>query len=518
MALADLITSRFTFGTRFNDPLPVPAADPARWVAAQLAAPAADDHSVVSRLSAARLPITLTDSSGKNTSQSVPLQDLFKTPQELWSILASDTSANHGWTRRPAEEVIAANWIRAAFSPWQIQELMVDFWHNHFSVDAFQSGHISVMWPAYDRVIRDNALGNFRALLGGTAKSAVMMHYLNQAQSVAAQPNENFAREVMELHTLGIARYLGETTPAGAEGRGYSDQDVMNAARILTGWTIADGQRRAADGSKPDTGTFLFSPGLHDTKAKTLFGLSFPAGGGEAEGERFLDLLAAHPGTAQTVATKLYIHFVQDAAPADSRVIAAMAQAFSAYAAAPDQIARVLLVLLGSDEFAASAGQKVKAPFQLLISLIRATGAEVNPVAGLEWGLSTLGAPLFHWPTPNGMPDTGPAWTGTNDMIRRWALVNQLTAPGSGILPDGPDTLFARAAEGLSDKTSAVDRIAAVLLGGAGSAATMQALHTYAASKEILGAPGVFAAPARLDAGLRALVGAAAATPEFQLR
>lgn len=518
MALADLITSRFTFGNRFNDPNPVPSANPTAWVASQLAAPAADDPSVLKRLSAVALPLALTDIAGNSTTQSLPLYDLFKMPQELWSILATDTSTNRGQTRRPADEVIAANWIRAAFSPWQIQEVMVDFWHNHFSVDAYQSGQSAVMWPAYDQVIRRNALGNFRALLGGTAQSATMMYYLNQAQSVAAHPNENYAREVMELHTLGIARYLGETTPPGAAGQGYSDEDVVNAARILTGWTIADGQRRAADGSKPNTGDFLFSPSLHDAKAKTLFGQSFPAGGGETEGERFLDLLAAHPGTAQTIATKLYIHFVQDEPPTGSPVIAAMARAFGAYAGAPDQIARVLLVLLNSDEFSASAGQKVKTPFQLFISLIRATGAEVNPIPALEWGISTLGAPLFHWQTPNGMPDSGPAWTGTNDMIRRWTLLGQLTARGTGILPDGPDTLFAKAAQGLSDRTTAVSRIAAMLLGGAASAATMQALNTYAASKDALGATGVFGSPAQLGAGLRALAAAAAAAPEFQLR
>lgn len=518
MSLADLHASRFTFGRRFNDPSPVGASDPGAWFASQLTAPWADDPAVASRLAQVQLPITTTDGTGASTTVSLPLQDLALSPSALWAIQASDTSANRAYTRRPADEVVAASWIRATFSPWQLQEVMVDFWHNHFSVDAYQSGPIEAMWPAYDQIIRANALGNFRAMLGAVAKSAAMMYYLNQAQSVAAQPNENYAREVMELHTLGVARYLGETTPPGAAGTGYSDIDVQNAARVLTGWTIADGSRPAADGSKPNTGAYLFSPKLHDTGAKTIFGRSFPAGGGQSEGETFLDMLAAHPGTAQTVATKLYVHFVQDFPPAGNALIAQMAQTFQANINSPTQIRQVLAVLANSAEFQASAGLKVKTPFQFLISLLRISGAEVTPSSTLTYGLTNLGAPLYHWGAPNGPPDIGAPWTGTNDMIRRWSLAFQVTAQSGKILADGPSTLFAQVPTGLSSPASVVSRLAPLVFGSTLSAASSAALQSYAATSEALGSSGALTNAAKLLNGVRTLVGAMAATPEFQTR
>jgi uncharacterized protein (DUF1800 family) len=517
MSFANLVTSRLTFGYRFNDPQPVPS-DPTAWFKAQLAAPAADDPAVTSRLALVRLPMTTVDTSNTATTVSLPLTYLTVTPEQLWALPATDTSANRALSRRPADEVVAANWIRGTFSPWQLHEVMTDFWHNHFSVDAYQSGTISVMWPAYDRVLRANGLGNFRTMLGQVAKSASMMYYLNQAESVAKQPNENFAREVMELHTLGIQRYLGEVAPAGTESTGYSDTDVQNAARVLTGWTIANGSRTASDGTKPNNGDFIFSPAIHDSGAKTLFGQSYPAGAGQAEGERFLDYLAAHPGTAQTVATKLYIHFVQDVPPANDSLINAMAQSFQANVGSPSQIATVLSLLFGSSEFAASAGQKVKTQFPYLVSLLRMSGAEVNPAANLEWGLSSLGAPLFQWSTPNGMPDTAAAWTGTNDMLRRWALASQVTSESSKILVDGSATLFAQIGLGLATPAAVVDRLTPYLFPAGLSSASQQALYTYAATSEILGAKGALTTAKTLLVGVRALVGAMAATPEFLTR
>ena len=518
MSLADLYASRFTFGTRFNDPMPVTASNYASWFKMQLAAPAADDTTVTSRLSAVQLPITTTDSSNTATTTALPLQDLGLSPSALWAILASDTSANRAWTQRPANEVIAASWIRGTFSPWQLQEVMVDFWHNHFSVDAFQSGQIEVMWPAYDQVIRTNALGNFRTMLGAVAKSVAMMYYLNQAQSVAAQPNENYAREVMELHTLGVARYLGETTPAGAAGTGYSDTDVQNAARAMTGWTIADGSRPAADGTKPNTGAFLFSPKLHDNGAKVIFGQTIPAGGGQSDGETFLDMLAGHSGTAQTIATKLYLHFVGDIPPAGSAVIAQMAQTFQAGINSPTQMQQVLTILANSAEFASSAGQKVKTPFQFLISLLRISGAEINPSSTLTYGLSTLGAPLYHWAAPNGPPDVGAPWVGTNDMIRRWALAFQIAAQSAKIVIDGPSTLFAQVPTGLSTPAAVVTRLVPLVFGSSLSAASNAALQAYAATSEVLGGKTALTDPAKLLTGVHTLVGAMAATPEFQTR
>ena len=518
MSLTDHIISRLTFGRRFNDPSPPTAATLNEWLQSQLTAPVADDPIVLQRLAAVRLPITLAAADGTSTSQTLPLTFLFSPADKLWANGQADTTANKAWCHRPAVEVAAARWIRAVFSPSQVQEVMVDFWHNHFSVDAYQSSVISAMWPAYDALLRANALGNFRSMLIATARSACMMYYLNLNSSVASHPNENYAREIMELHTLGIQRYLGETAPANLESGGYSDTDVTNAARALTGWTIADGHQRAADGSRPNTGDFLFSPATHDKQAKTIFGQAYPAGHGEDEGLRLIDALARHPGTAQTIATKLYIRFIQDVPPANDPLVQTLAGLFTRNVDAPNQIALVLQALIGSAEFAAAAGQKVKTPFEYLASVIRATGAEINLQASLDHMLSTMGAPMFQWPTPNGMPDVASAWTGTNDMIRRWTSANQITAPGSGLLADGDGTLFSELALGAKTIPDAAKAVAGAVLGATPGAATSDALLAYAGSSEVLGAHGVFANAKALNTGLRRLVAAAAAAPEFQIR
>ena len=519
MSLADLITSRFTFGPRFGDPSPLTSSNMQSWVLAQLSAPVADDSAVLPRLQQVQLPITLANSSGASITQNRGLQYLFKTADQLVAIGQSDTTSNKAETQRPADEVSAARWIRAAFSPWQIQEVMVDFWHNHFSVNAYQTSQIALMWPIYDTEIRANALGNFRSLLVATAKSASMMYYLNQNASVAAHPNENYAREVMECHTLSAERYLGETTPAGTGfGAGYSDQDVTQAARILSGWTIGDATNKTWDGSKPATGLFVFNPSAHDTGSKVLFGNQWPPGGEQDEGEDFLQDLAYHPGTAQTIASKLYARFVQDTPPADDTLIPRLAKVFRQNHLAPNQIALMLATLIESPEFAASSGNKVKAPFEFMISAIRATGAEINPQPALGNALQTMGAPLFKWPAPNGMPDLGPVWTGTNVMVRRWALADQLMSTSAGLLLDGPTTLFAAIAPTVSRPQDAAVAIAQSILGSTASASSLAALSTYAASREVLGATGAMSNATSLLAGLRRLAGAVAATPEFQVR
>lgn len=519
MSLTDLMTSRFTFGPRFGDPSPLTSSNMQSWLLAQLTAPAADDSSVLSRLQLVQLPITIAASNGTSITQNRGLEYLFDTADELVAIGQSDTSSNKAETQRPADEVSAARWIRAAFSPWQIQEVMVDFWHNHFSVNAYQTSQIALMWPIYDTEIRANALGNFRALLGATAKSASMMYYLNQNASVAAHPNENYAREVMECHTLSAQRYLGETTPAGSGfGAGYSDQDVTQAARVLSGWTIGDGTNKAWDGSKPVTGLFVFNPSAHDTGSKVLFGNEWPAGGEQEEGEELLDDLAYHPGTAETIATKLYTRFVQDTPPAGDTLIPQLAQVFRENHLAPDQIALMLATIIASPEFAASSGNKVKTPFEFMISAIRATGAEINPKPALGYALQTMGAPLFQWPAPNGMPDFGPVWTGTNVMVRRWTLADQLMSESAGLVLDGPTTLFAATAPAVSTPQGAALAITQSILGSTASASSLAALNTYAASHEVLGAPGAMSNATSLFAGLRRLAGAVAATPEFQAR
>ena len=271
--------------------------------------------------------------------------------------------------------------VRATYSANQLFERVADFWNDHFIMDMDQdkTDRVRRWFPAHDRIIRDNALGNFGAMLLAVAQSPVMMTDLDLAVSSAPQPNENYAREVMELHTLGIASYLGPTTPAGAAGTGYSDADVTAAAAVLSGWRF------------DENGVFAFAPKKHLGAPAAALGQSFPAKGAAA-GEQLLAYLAAHPNTARFVAGKLYLRFVADAVPAGSTLLPAMAAAFAAHAASPNQIALVLSVMATHPEFLASAGGKLKTPRHLVVSALRASGADFELVPQALSAISQFGA------------------------------------------------------------------------------------------------------------------------------
>jgi uncharacterized protein (DUF1800 family) len=311
------------------------------------------------------------------------------------------------------QELEAAALLRAIFSQRQLFEIMVDFWSNHLNIFI---GKNQVKWlkTADDRdVIRKHALGTFRDLLLASAKSPAMLVYLDNAENVkpgarrgkkAGGLNENYAREVMELHTV------------GADG-GYTQDDVTTVARALTGWTIT---RRNAD----DTGEFQFVPRLHDDGAKRIafLDLTLAAGDGIAGGEALLARLAAHPKTATRIAHKLCATFVGDDPPP-----ALVERAAKAYLDGDTDIRATLAVILRSDEFKAAAGQKIKLPLRLLVSAVRALGADIpngDPRAALPLVLQLrgLGQAFFAWQAPNGYPQAGTAWVNTGGMLSRWNL------------------------------------------------------------------------------------------------
>jgi uncharacterized protein (DUF1800 family) len=310
---------------------------------------------------------------------------------------------------RVVAELEAAALLRAIYSERQLLEIMVDFWSNHLNIYI---GKNLVRWlkTADDRdVIRRHALGKFRDLLLASAKSPAMLVYLDNAENVrpgalrgknANGLNENYAREVMELHTV------------GADG-GYTQDDITTVARILTGWTITG--RNAGT-----PGQFQFIPRLHDDGAKRVefLDLSLPAGGGLAEGEALLAKLAAHPKTAERIARKLCAAFVADDPPQ-----ALVERAARAYLDGDTDTRAVLRAILTSDEFKASAGQKVKLPLRALASAARALSAEAaDGLAGavplVRW-LRDLGQPFFGWQAPNGYPQEGAAWVNTGGMLGR---------------------------------------------------------------------------------------------------
>lgn len=281
--------------------------------------------------------------------------------------------------------------LRAVYSPWQLRERMADFWGNHFNIFA-RKGFAMFFKGADDaNVIRKHALGTFPELLRASARSPAMLGYLDNQQNRKGVANENYARELMELHTLGVHG-------------GYTQKDVQEVARCLTGWTIEDRFLRPR-------GTFRFDPDLHDSGAKTVLGTTMAAGGGEDDGERVLALLATHPSTARFISTKLvrYFHGSEDPSLVDST-----AQVFLS---TNGDIKAILRHLLLSPQLA-DAPPILKRPFDFIVSALRAANAESDGGKPLQEHLAHMGQPLNEWPMPDGYPDKTASWTGS--VLARW--------------------------------------------------------------------------------------------------
>jgi hypothetical protein len=282
---------------------------------------------------------------------------------------------------------------RAVYGKRQLFEVMVEFWGNHFAVNALD-GPLTTFKPWEDReVMRRHALGRFRDLLQADAGSPAMLYYLDNVANVKDGPNENYSRELLELHTLGV------------DG-GYTETDVQEVARIFTGWSV---DRR--------TGGYRFYPFQHDYGSKVVLGTSFPAGRGRGEGVRLLDLLAGHDATATFIATKLARRFVSDIPPAS--VVDKVAETF---ATTKGDIRGTLRTLFLSDEFLASKDVKLKRPFEYVASALRSTAPEISQQghAALYRTLRQLGQVPYGWPAPNGYPDVAPYWTSSSTMVHRW--------------------------------------------------------------------------------------------------
>lgn len=338
---------------------------------------------------------------------------------------AAQTRARREYVRPVVLQAAQARLARAIESPAQLQEVLVEFWFNHFNV-FIGKGPVSVLAGAYEReAVRPHVLGRFRDLLGATAKHPAMLLYLDNAQSVKpgyrapalqamANPNaarlsglnENYARELMELHTLGV------------DG-GYTQQDVTELARMLTGWTI-DGRSARLGRSGP---LFVFDPSRHDNGVKHWMGHTIePAG--QAEGERALDVLAAHPATARHIAYKLAQAFVADQPPA--ALVSRLAERFLN---TQGDLKAVMRELMGSDEFwqPQRYGVKFKTPYHYLISSLRALGlgtpADVGPLLQV---LAQSGMPLYGAQTPDGYKNVASAWMSPEAFAQRVQFASNL--------------------------------------------------------------------------------------------
>ncbi len=366
-------------------------------------------------------PEAIDDTALETRLQGLSYETLQKSLKQLWAdhMLSEDDDVHY----RPAWEASAATWQRILYSRRQLLEVMVSFWHNHFSVFLWQ-WEVAPVFVHYDRdVIRTHALGNFRQMLEAVATSTAMLYYLDNFNNSRAGPNENYARELLELHTLGAEHYLGvrdqRTVPGFDEGMpvGYVDEDVYEATRCFTGWRVNDSDDEPG---VQNTGTFLYYDEWHDRFQKTFLGHHIPSDQAPMkDGRDVLDLLAAHPGVGEFIARKLCRLFVADDPPAD--LVAQAAAVFTAQRHAPDQIRQVLRVILLSDAFQQSWGQKFKRPLEFTASALRALNAEMEDMSeAFYWMYWQMGQPLFSRTTPDGYPDVKEDWLTTQGMLQRW--------------------------------------------------------------------------------------------------
>jgi uncharacterized protein (DUF1800 family) len=313
-------------------------------------------------------------------------------------------------------ELQRAELLRAVYSNRQLYESVVNFWENHFSIFS-QKDSDRLLLTSFDRdTIRPFAMGRFRDLLGATAHSPAMLYYFDNWQSAALRKypaangkpartsggvNENYARELMELHTLGV------------DG-GYTQKDVQEVARCFTGWTIR----------KPnDEGLAYYNPATHDTGEKVVLGHKIPAGGGVGDGEMVLDILARHPSTARFIATKLARRFISDDPPQ-----AVVDRAAAVFLKTDGSITDTLRTILTSPEFMSRGTYRAKtrSPFEYVAAALRALNAETDADRPLLDWISRMGQASFGRLTPDGYPDRAEQWLSTGTLLVRLNFANAL--------------------------------------------------------------------------------------------
>jgi uncharacterized protein (DUF1800 family) len=400
--------------------------------------------------------------------------------------------------QRLLEELQAQKIIRAVYSERQLQEVMTDFWFNHFNVFW---GKGADRWLTTDfemNAIRPNTMGKFKDLLLATAKSPAMLFYLDNFQSMspdaeppgrrrmgrrgqfqrrqmrpdpdadaaemtaeqqraapANQPrnrrrgiNENYAREIMELHTLGV------------DG-GYTQKDVQEVARAFTGWTIQQPRQ---------SGKFVFRPRMHDGGEKVVLGQKIPAGGGMKDGETVIEILARHPKTARFISTKLVRRFVSDDAPP-----ALVDKVAAVYMKTGGDIREMLRAIFTSQEFNSPAAYraKIKSPFELAVSAIRALDGNTSGLQQVPQFIARMGQPLYRYQAPTGYPDRAEHWVNTGALLER---LNFALALSANRVRGAQVEVNRMAGEARGDMKGAMDHAISLLLNGDVSAQTRAVL------------------------------------------
>jgi uncharacterized protein (DUF1800 family) len=412
------LLSRFTYGATPGQVDEVTRMGLEKWFEQQLAADLPEDT-----LDAQLAPFDALKLSNEEIAKTYPKngqvirmavqegivdKDSVKTDKKAYKDIIKDYREKKGF--KPENELFRQLYcqkiLRAAYAQNQLREVMTDFWFNHFNVSVTKNDCAQFI-PVYERdVIRPGALGKFGDLLKATAQSPAMLYYLDNfsssgpmdemrpmARTVARKAqglNENYARELMELHTMGV------------DG-GYTQQDVTQAARVLTGWTVRENE-------------YQFTPRRHDEGEKTVLGKHFGPGGGEDEGLQLLDMLAHHPSTAHFICRKIAVRFVNDDPPA--ALVDRMAKTF---ADKNGDIRKVLLTMVYSPEFwnTQAIREKTKSPFELAIGAVRSLHARIaQPMPLYNW-ITRMGEKMYCYQAPTGFPDKGQYWINTGSLLSR---------------------------------------------------------------------------------------------------
>lgn len=388
---------------------------------------------------------------------------------------------------------------RAVYSPAQLYERVVEFWSDHFNIDKQDREPEVVDWLR--TVIRPLALGKFRTLLQATARHPAMLNYLNNEDSDKDHPNENYAREVMELHTLGV-------------GTGYTEDDVKNVARAFTGWTA----------DYTPYGGFIFDPNIHDTDPKVVLNTSIPAQPGLAgmkEGMQVLDLLASDRRTALFICRKLCVRYISDAfanpgpnEPAPiTATVAALADVWQAH---DGDMRAVLRALFATDAFAGSAQQKLRRPLDFLIAARRATGTTYLTENQQEYHVELLDQVPYGWGPPSGYPDVAGAWANTSSMLGRWSVAQDLASDALPANHSNMRTFYQQFLKGVTTVGGLIDRLAQNFFAATLPDSTRTPLIAY-----VTGGTGSAATPLTHDLltdKLGPLAGLILSTPHFQWR
>ena len=379
------------------------------------------------------------------------------------------------------EEIARHTLLRAVYSRCQLFEVMVGFWTDHLNINL-EKGDCIYLKPADDRtVIRAHALGKFKDLIRASVTSPAMLVYLdgkeNKKAGPADIPNENYARELLELHTLGV-------------NGGYTQKDVAEVARCLTGWRLETGWRK---------GTVFFAQSFHDDGEKNVLDHHIPAGHGDRDTDRVVEIVCNHPSTARYIAAKLVRRFVAEDAPQSlvERIAAVFKQT-------DGDIKALVRTILTSEEFKAAKGRKFKPPFRFIVSSLRATGADTHAHKPLIEFLMRMGQGLFQYPTPDGYPadETAP-WLGS--FLWRWNFALALAANEVPSVNVSLDQL-SKAISGPAQNEFSAAQMFSHFVGRAGKYEEIKALTDYTAKASF--------EKAKKEAEL---VGLMLASPAFQM-